>query len=114
MIRDSPPERSVVVRLRPRRLGTSRLISFHPPDSSSELESRSTGSVIGTVTALSDGLLVGGGGMSSMNQSWCWMRNSSTSWLSWCSCGDISCVGCAMRAGRKITAKSEEGKGATR
>ena len=82
--RDLPPERSVVVLRRPIFLGiASRLISFHPPDSSSELTRMSaTGSVIGTVTALSDGFVVGGGGMSSMNQSWCSMRNSRTSWLS--------------------------------
>jgi hypothetical protein len=35
----------------------------------------------------------GGGGVSSMNKSWCSMRNSSTSWLSLCSEGWSSCVG---------------------
>ena len=66
----SPPERSVVVRRRAIFLGTSLLISFHPPISSSELTVMSaTGSAMGIVTALSDGFVVGGGGMSSMNQS---------------------------------------------
>jgi hypothetical protein len=48
----------------------------------------------------------GGGGVSSMNQSWCAMRNSSTSWLSRCSLGESSCVGCDINPGRKITARS--------
>ena len=48
----------------------------------------------------------GGGGVSSMNQSWCAMRNSSTSWLSRCSVGESSCVGCDINPGRKITARS--------
>jgi hypothetical protein len=48
----------------------------------------------------------GGGGVSSMNQSWCAMRNSSTSWLSRCSAGESSCVGCDINPGRKITARS--------
>ena len=100
--RHVPPERSVVVRRLPIFFGTSTLlISFQPPLSSSELASKSE-----TGSAPSVGFDVGGGGMSNMNQSWCAIRNSSTSWLSWCSCGDISCVGCAMSAGRKITAKS--------
>lgn len=48
----------------------------------------------------------GGGGVSSMNQSWCAMRNSSTSWLSRCSVGESSCDGCDISPGRKITARS--------
>jgi hypothetical protein len=48
----------------------------------------------------------GGGGVSSMNQSWCAIRNSSTSWLSRCSVGESSCVGCDINPGRKITARS--------
>ena len=48
----------------------------------------------------------GGGGVSSMNQSWCAMRNSSTSWLSWCSVGESSWSGCDISPGRKITARS--------
>ena len=48
----------------------------------------------------------GGGGVSSMNQSWCAMRNSSTSWLSRCSVGESSCEGCDISPGRKITARS--------
>ena len=80
---NSPPGWSAVVLRRPIFLGTtSRLISFHPFVSSSELARMSaTGSAMGTVTALSDGFVVGGGGMSSMNQSWCLIKNSSTSWL---------------------------------
>ena len=50
----------------------------------------------------------GGGGVSSMNQSWCAMRNSSTSWLSRCSLGESSCVGCDINPGRKITARSKK------
>lgn len=52
---------------------------------------------------------VGGGGVSSMNQSWCAMRNSSTSWLSWCSVGESSWSGCDISPGRKITARSTVG-----
>lgn len=48
----------------------------------------------------------GGCGVSSMNQSWCAMRNSSTSWLSRCSEGSSSCDGCDINPGPKITARS--------
>ena len=47
-----------------------------------------------------------GGGVSSMNQSWYLMRNSSTSWLSRCSEGESSCEGCDISPGLKITARS--------
>ena len=52
----------------------------------------------------------GGGGVSSINQSWCAMRNSSTSWLSRCSSGSSSCSGCLINPGRKTTAKSAKKK----
>lgn len=48
----------------------------------------------------------GGGGMFSMNQSWCAIRNSKTSWLSLCWSGESSWSGCDIMPGRKITAKS--------
>jgi hypothetical protein len=48
----------------------------------------------------------GGGGMSSMNQSCCAIKNSSTFWLRSCSPGDISWSGCDISPGRNITAKS--------
>ena len=41
-----------------------------------------------------------------MNQSWCAIRNSRTSWLSWCSDGESSWSGCDINPGRNITARS--------
>ena len=42
-----------------------------------------------------------------MNQSWCAIRNSRTSWLSWCSDGESSWSGCDINPGRNITARSK-------
>ena len=60
-----------------------------------------------------DGVSAGGGGVSSMNQSWCAMRNSSTSWFSRYSLGESSCVGCDINPGQKITARSVKQRIAT-
>ena len=98
---NSPPGRSDVVR----RLVTRRWLSDGIHSSSVRI-SMSTGST-GGYGARDEP--PAGVEISSMNQSWCSIRNSRTSWLSWCSGGDSSCAGCESRAGRKITARSGVG-----
>lgn len=87
------PLRSMVVRRRD-ILRLPDPTSFHPLPvccSSSELGNTVMSSISSDATDDGEpGSCCGGGGISSMNQSWCAIRNSKTFWLRACSCGDIS------------------------